>query len=82
MQEPLPSRLLILFLLSLVLVEVSLMKTPPILMRWHRYTMKLSSGQYCWHCEMSPFFTSRVQVEQPQLVAHRREAQLAIAGKS
>jgi hypothetical protein len=42
MQEPLPSRLLILFLLSLVLIEVSLEVTPRILMRWHRYTMKLS----------------------------------------
>jgi hypothetical protein len=35
MEEPLPSRLLILFLLSLVHVEVSLVVTPPILMRWH-----------------------------------------------
>jgi len=82
MQEPLPSRLLILFLLSLVLVEVSLVITPPILIWWHRYTMELSRGQYCWHSEMSPFFTSRAQVEQPQLVAHRREAQPAIAGMS
>lgn len=42
MEEPLSSRLLLLFLLSLVLIEVSLEVTPCILMRWHRYTMKLS----------------------------------------
>jgi hypothetical protein len=82
MQEPLPSRLLILFLLSPVLIEVSLEVTPPILMRWHRSTMNCPERWYLWHEEMSPFFTSRAQVEQPRLVAHRREAQPALAEMS